>query len=128
MWYLFKLKSLLMLFRNILTSFFCLMLIFNKFVTLFSRIYQGIWKGVHLLDLIRDSIIIWIRNLSKNGPSKICRMQPLKLWSDMVCLSKLRLAFTNFAWSILEYFVSVIMRKVYISPFFQDIPTCFFGN
>ena len=38
----------------------------------------------------------------KDGPSKICRRQPLK---NLKGYGLLKLYSTNFAWSILEYFV-----------------------
>ena len=47
----------------------------------------------------------------KNGPSKICGRQPLEnlKWYDLlkqtICLQRFwRLSYTNFTWSILEYF------------------------
>ena len=45
---------------------------------------------------------IWVK-VFKNGPSKICGRQPLKKlkWNLQIFL---RLPFTNFTWSILEYF------------------------
>ena len=49
----------------------------------------------------------------KNGPSKICERQPLKDLKGYGLLKQTisfqifeRLFFTNFTWSILEYFVS----------------------
>ena len=60
----------------------------------------------------------------KNGPSTFCGKQPLKNWKgygllkqkDMVCLSRpytldffQRMSFLIFTWSILEYFVSIVI-------------------
>ena len=53
-------------------------------------------------DQINGSYMKWVK-VFKNGPSKICGRQLLKIWSDMVCLSKSKLSPTNFTWSILEY-------------------------
>ena len=59
---------------------------------------------------IRDKVF-------KNGPSKICRRQPLKnlkgygLLNHTISLSSLqRLSSTNFTWSILEYFVLYVLQ------------------
>ena len=47
------------------------------------------------------------RQSIKNGPSKICGRQPLKIWRGMICSNKQQtmwMSSANFTWSILEYF------------------------
>ena len=57
---------------------------------------------------------IWVK-VFKNGPSKICRRQPLKHLNYMVCLS------TNFAWSILEYLESYDSHQIHFEKDFTTI-------
>ena len=62
----------------------------------------------------KELTISYIRDKAcKNGPSKICERQPLKNLKGYGLLKQIisfqifeRLFFTNFTWSILEYFVS----------------------
>ena len=61
---------------------------------------------------------IW-GNVFKNGPSKIYRRQPLKIWrgkADHNPSNFLKQSSTNFTWSIPEYFVPYIL--LYISNTF----------
>ena len=65
---------------------FCLLLAFEKS----SRYYEmkkKISKKYHCSFLQICIYIKWVM-VFKNGPSKICGREPLKNWSDMVCLSR----------------------------------------
>ena len=44
--------------------------------------------ATHNCQTFQSFLINISTNVFKNGPSKICGRQPLKIWSDMVCLSK----------------------------------------
>ena len=74
----------------------------------FSNVFRG--HTARLLEWNVLKMIIWDR-VFKNGPTKICGWQPLRLSS------------TNFTWSILKYFVKFVsfltnFTSCYSSPVF----------
>ena len=95
------LKSTLNVFEPSLSSIICWNIIFDQVQTQFCFIASIKTKGEIKLNYylscsrvksfpnnqIGFISFIWDKAL-KNGPSKICGRQPLKTWSDMVCLRR----------------------------------------
>ena len=116
------------------TVTFALMQLWNsKLVSIFNIV--SIWYN------LVPGLRIWIK-VFKNKPNETCPRQPLKTWSDMVCLSRpyhlklfKRLFSTNFTWSILEHLDPSYMRfyftmheKNWIFTNLVNRDTIMFGN